>query len=133
MQVTHEGKLQPVPVDDVRLCFAGKELEQLWFTSGPFTLQPGWNDVPVQCYVSEERVCSLADQSHMLLQMPVSGMFRLELSRLLCGNLCFDYDPRLSAASNSSKQPVPYLYIPENARAFGATLEIPERGKHEPR
>jgi hypothetical protein len=48
-------KMQPVKVNDIRLCFAGKELEQLWFTSGSLELAPNWNDVDVTCYVSEDR------------------------------------------------------------------------------
>lgn len=39
-------------MDDVRACLSGKDIEQLWFTSGETRLTPGENVVEIFCPVS---------------------------------------------------------------------------------
>lgn len=39
-------------MDDVRACLSGKDIEQLWFTSGETCLTPGENIVEIFCPVS---------------------------------------------------------------------------------
>ncbi|KAL7418117.1 trafficking protein particle complex subunit 10 [Mrakia frigida] len=102
-----------VVVDDVRACLSGRELEQLWFTSGKTELQPGENVVEVFC------------------PMPVSGLFTLETSQVRISRVAFHYSwlpskPSLTTAPAFSLTPsLPVLRIPKDRNALNAKVLLP--------
>lgn len=94
--------------DDVRLAFAGNGIEHVWCTAGAITLQPGVNRVQLTCLT------------------PLSGMYRLQSSLVLCGKLVFEHDWTAHTDDLRVLQRR-LLRIPPDPRVLRAELRVPRR------
>lgn len=98
----HSNASIPLDVDDVRMCLTSGERDQLWFTSGRQTLQPGANEVRLAC------------------PSPAPGKYLLDVSQIRLARVIFQY------ASPKTLPGVVILGLPEDGEAFDARLAVPK-------
>jgi hypothetical protein len=97
----HFSGVAPLEVDDVRMCLISGDRDQLWFTSGRTTLQPGLNDVRLAC------------------ASPAPGKYILDVSQIRLSRIIFQYaSPRVVPGAV-------VIGVPEDGDAFDARIQMP--------
>jgi hypothetical protein len=94
-----------VLADDVRACLSGKDIEQLWFTSGQVTLKPGENRVELYC------------------PMPVSGLWTVESTQVRFAKVAFHYLWIPSRITDSDNRVL--VRIPRDPLSVDAEVVLP--------
>ncbi|PWN36229.1 uncharacterized protein FA14DRAFT_120403, partial [Meira miltonrushii] len=99
-----------IDVDDIRVCITSGENGDLWFTSGPTSIQAG-------------------DHIHQLHCMTngVSGKYILDVSQIRLGKLIFQYvhrqDVNFRSSDNLFRSQSAFITVPEDSDALDVTLD----------
>jgi hypothetical protein len=124
--IVENSASESVEIAEVRLCVAGRNVDQLWFTSGCQILAEGLNEIQLKSPVSVP-LLDLLDAGQWQFtssQMPAEGVFQMESTRIIKGHLSFEYRHDSEATDLRNR----ILKISQDDSAFHASLQVPHDG-----